>query len=241
MKKKIIGVSANILKSNEKDNFMGYNKQRIFSGYLDSVIDAKGVPLVIPVIDDKDILERQLEVFDGIIISGGYDVGPEHYNEEPTILMGEVHYLRDEFEIKLIKLAMEKNIPILGICRGHQLINVVNGGSLYQDNSQCSDCFVKHTQSAIPDYATHIINIDIFSYLYKIFGEKTMVNSYHHQSIKELAKGFKVIARSSDNIIEAIEWIKDERVILGIQWHPEMMSKTSSKMLDIFKYFISRC
>ena len=241
MRGKIIGVSANILKADERDNFQGYNKQRVFSGYLDSVIKGGGIPIIIPVSDVDEVLDSQIALLDGVIISGGYDISTEFYGEEPTKFVGQTHYLRDSFEKKLIEKAMKKSIPVLGICRGMQLINVVNGGSLYQDNSMNGKSFIKHTQEASPEYSTHKIVVEKDSFLFDIFGEGGMVNSYHHQSIKEVAKGFKVIAKASDDIIEAIEWIEDKRTIIGIQWHPEMMSESDEKMARIFSDFILRC
>ncbi|MGL4452612.1 MAG: gamma-glutamyl-gamma-aminobutyrate hydrolase family protein [Sarcina sp.] len=241
MRRKIIGVSANILRANEKDNFQGYCKQRVFSGYLDSIIQGGATPIVIPVSNNDEVLDRQVEILDGVIISGGYDVSPRFYNEDSTKFIKEIHPLRDEFEIKLIQKAMKKGIPILGICRGMQLINVVNGGNLYQDNSLSKSYFVKHVQDALPEYSTHKIIVEKDSFLYDILGEEAMVNSYHHQSIKDIAKGFKVIGRASDGIVEAIEWEQDDRVIVGVQWHPEMMSGVDEKTENIFRYFISKC
>lgn len=241
MRNKIIGVSANILRANEKDNFQGYYKQRVFSGYLDSIIQGGATPIVIPVSNNNEVIDRQIEILDGVIISGGYDVSPRFYNEDSTKFIQEIHPLRDEFEIKLIEKAMKKGIPVLGICRGLQLINVVNGGTLYQDNSLVKNHFIKHVQNTLPEYSTHKITIEKDSFLYDILGAETMVNSYHHQSIKDLAKGFKIVGKSSDDIVEAIEWIKDDRVILGVQWHPEMMSEVDEKTANIFRYFISKC
>ena len=239
MKKKIIGISANIEIATDNCYFAGCKRLRLYNEYVDSVIKAGAIPMVIPVVTDKEILEEQLNIIDGLIISGGYDVDPLRYNEEPHPLLGQTFPERDEFEFTLAKLAMEKEIPILGICRGHQVLNVVNGGTLYQDISLKEGNNLKHIQSGHGTTVSHKINIAKDSMLYEILGETALVNSLHHLAVKDIAKDFKVSAIASDGVIEAIER-KEGSFAMGIQWHPEVLADKNENMLNIFKYFIKQ-
>ncbi len=140
----------------------------------------------------------------------------------------------------LIKMAVEKGLPLLGICRGEQLLNVVFGGTLYQDiPSQAKDSYVKHRQQAPSSYGTHSISIEKGSILNKVLGtERAVVNSFHHQAVKDPAPGFKVIARAADGIIEGIQM--NEKVF-GLQFHPEgFVANGDDTFLPIFQYFVEK-
>ena len=238
MSKKIIGITANIVKSNNVPCFEQCKLIRIFSDYSDSVIRAGGLPIIIPVTDDKDVLDSYIDVVDGLIISGGYDINPARYNEEIHEKLEEISVERDEYEFYLCEKAKEKSVATFGICRGHQLINVAYGGSLYQDISLKDGDFLEHRQQRIPACATHNVQVEKESKLYNILGENIYVNSFHHLAIKNLAEGFSISAVSEDGIIEAIERNNDDFLVMGIQWHPEALTKDNDKMLNIFKYFI---
>lgn len=239
MKKKIIGISANIEIAIDTPYFAGCKRLKLYDDYVNSVIKAGAIPMVIPVVTDRDILEQQLDIIDGLIISGGYDIDPLRYNEEQHPLLQKIFPERDEFEFILAKLAMEKEIPVLGICRGHQVLNVLNGGTLYQDISLKGGEILKHVQSTHGSVVSHKINIAKDSKLYNILGESALVNSLHHLAIKDLAPGFNVIATSSDGVIEAIER-KNGSFAMGVQWHPEILVNKNEDMLNIFKYFIKQ-
>lgn len=235
--KPLIGILSNITSHNE-DKILGI--ERIFTSktYVNAVEKSGGVPLIIPVNTDKENIKRQIQVVDGVIISGGVDVNPILYNEEPIKELGYINPDIDEFDIIAIKTAIELNKPILGICRGLQVINVSLGGSLYQDISYANS-FVKHFQDTKSYIATHQIEIDKDSILYEVLGEKAFVNSYHHQSIKDLGEGLEIIAYSKDGIVEAVQ-SNSSNFILGVQWHPEMMADYDKKMMDLFKLFINK-
>ncbi len=211
------------------------------STYINSVRRAGGVPLVIPMTTDKEQLEAVLATVDGIIMTGGEDIDPlKYYGEEPVRAQGEIVPYRDEFDCMLIKMAVEKGLPLLGICRGEQLLNVVFGGTLYQDiPSQAKDSYVKHRQQAPSSYGTHSISIEKGSILNKVLGtERAVVNSFHHQAVKDPAPGFKVIARAADGIIEGIQM--NEKVF-GLQFHPEgFVANGDDTFLPIFQYFVEK-
>ena len=240
MGKKIIGITANIVRSNNVPCFENCKLIRIFSDYSDSVIRAGGLPVIIPVTDNKIVLDDYIDMIDGLIITGGYDINPSRYNEEVHEKLEEISIERDEYEFYLCEKAREKNIATFGICRGHQLINVAYGGSLYQDISLKGGESLKHRQDIIPACATHHVDILKGSNLYEIFGDSAYVNSFHHLAVKKLADGFIISATSEDGVVEAIEKISDDFLVMGVQWHPEALTKDNDKMLRIFKYFIDK-
>ncbi len=210
--------------------------------YINSIKIAGGVPLVIPITDDKQQIEAVLNVIDALVMTGGEDVDPLFYGEQPNKNLGEVVPDRDNFDILLIKMAVEKGIPVLGICRGEQAMNIAFGGSLYQDiPSQVKGNFVKHSQKAPRNHGTHTIDITKGSLLYNQLGvESVNVNSYHHQSVKDIAPGFKVTALSKDGVVEAIEKVGTDKV-WGVQFHPEgFVSAGDTKFLGIFKYLVEK-
>lgn len=237
MRKPIIGIVGSIL-FDRGDMFPGYERAYVNNNYIEAVENAGGVPLILPIISDKNAIKLQLGNIDGLIISGGYDVNPLIYGEEPAQKLGFIYPARDEYDINVIEAALELKKPILGICRGIQILNVFFGGTLYQDLELIDGCFIKHLQSSTPDTVGHTVNIEKETRLFTILGSKAVTNSFHHQAIKELAPGLKISAKSEDGIIEGIE--SENGLIMGIQWHPEMLAKTHKEMLNIFKEFINR-
>ena len=210
--------------------------------YVQSVIRAGGVPVVIPLTSDKELLSRILDTVDGVIMTGGEDLDPlKWYGEEPHPALGDVVPERDEFDITLIRMTVERGLPLLGICRGHQLLNVAFGGTLYQDiPSQIrSNNPIKHSQRAPRYYGSHMITIESGSLLNKQIGvDKVSVNTFHHQAVKDVAPGFKITARSADGVVEAIEKIGSDKVF-GVQFHPEgFTAEGIDTFLGIFQYLV---
>lgn len=213
------------------------------SDYVEAVFAAGGVPLVIPVTHDKEILSRTLDCVDAVIMTGGEDIDPlKWYNEEPVPAQGQIAPERDEFDIMLIRMAVERGKPLLGICRGHQMLNVAFGGTLYQDipSQVKSTGPVKHNQNAPRHYGTHTIIIEEGSLLYQQVGKKEIaVNSFHHQAVKDLAPGFKITARSKDGVVEAIEKTGSGKVF-GVQFHPEAFTANGiHTFTGIFEYLVN--
>jgi microsomal dipeptidase-like Zn-dependent dipeptidase/gamma-glutamyl-gamma-aminobutyrate hydrolase PuuD len=209
----------------------------ISDAYVNAVIKAGGVPVLIPLTTDLGTLENILAQIDGLILTGGGDIYAPLFNEELHPLVESYDIERDRCEIHLVRRAVEKQIPVLGICRGQQVINVAFGGTLIQDiPSQMPDSKINHNQQEERKTGTHFVDILTGSKLYDpVKTNKLLVNSFHHQAIKILAPEFEAIARSEDGIIEAIESTQGN-FILGVQWHPENMSVAGNEaMHSIFK------
>lgn len=235
----VIGISGSIL-IDDGGMFPGYERAYVNNDYCSSVLRNGGVPFIIPVNNDRKVIEAQIDQIDALILSGGHDVFPQNYGEEPRQKIGDTFPERDQFDFALIEFALKKRIPILGVCRGFQVINVYFGGILYQDLSYISNGeeIVKHFQEHHPTLRTHTAIIDKDSRLYEILGEeKLLVNSFHHQCVKEAGEGLRIVAHAMDEMPEAVE--KDDYpFLLGVQWHPEMLSKNSEQMASIFKTLI---
>ena len=186
--------------------------------YVQAILMGGHVPVIIPDIDDPARLRKVLKKIDILLLPGGVDVAPERYGELRSPQLGEVNMERDAFEYRILTEAVRLRKPILGICRGVQVLNVFLGGSLYQDlPSEYPDTSVVHMG------ATHPISIERNSRLHRVLGkEKVEVNSFHHQAVKRLAPGLRVSACSLDGSIEAVEC--DSLPIVGVQFHPELLA-----------------
>lgn len=205
---------------------------------VNGVLATGGIPVSLPYLPKEEI-NGLLERLDGVIFTGGPDIDPTFMGEEPIPQLGVTNRNRDIFEIALVRTAVAKHIPILGICRGAQIINVALGGSVYQDlRTQFPGKVLKHHQSAPGDQPTHFVTVDHESKLFKAVGDNIFVNSRHHQAIKDVPEDLKVVATASDGVIEAIE--NSDASVQAVQWHPENMWQQDSKELEIFKDFVSR-
>lgn len=227
----LIGISAN-----RKDGL-----SCIADPYYQSVLLAGGAPVVIPATTDIKALTAIIKKLHGIIFSGGGDLDPIFLGEDPIPELGEIDTFRDTYDFRLLRLAFNYQLPIMGICRGHQLINVAFGGSLYQDiRSQFSSEALQHSQTEPRDQATHYVTLlNTPSKLSEIINRKTTlnVNSFHHQAIKDIPPEFLATAISPDGINEAIE--HPEYSIFSVQWHPEPMAVSGNNdMLDLFRYHV---
>lgn len=231
--KPIIGITSfNDIKSEKTFCEVGYS-------YINSIILSGGIPVVIPIIHDEEALKIYLEMIDGLLLTGGGDIAPLLYGENPTEQVDSISWERDRQEIALCNFASEMGIPIFGICRGLQVINVAFGGTLYQDIHKQIDGTLGHSPSATSrDQLYHSVKIDKDSKLYSIFREDEIhVNSFHHQAAKDLGKGLKISAFSTDGIIEAIE-SQENNFIVGVQWHPEDLVVKHPKFLSLFISFV---
>ncbi|WP_196592664.1 gamma-glutamyl-gamma-aminobutyrate hydrolase family protein [Pectinatus sottacetonis] len=238
MRKPIIGISGSIL-ADDSGVFRGYPRAYVNSDYVRSVEDAGGVPVIIPFEADEANIKATIELCDGLILSGGQDVSPLNYGEEPLQGIGDVFPERDKFDFSLIRAAMDRLLPVLAICRGHQIINVYNGGTLYQDLSYDKNCTIKHLQNQRPELGTHTIILEKNSRLADIIGKTEIItNSFHHQTIKTAGSGLEITGRAKDGTIEAFEH-NNYPWLISIQFHPEMMSAVNEDMKKIFVALIT--
>lgn len=215
---------------------------KVKTEYADAICKAGGTPILIPVMTDSLALRDILYRLDGIIMSGGEDIAPEYYGEERHEKLGAVNDLRDTFDLMVARMAHNMNVPMLGICRGEQLINVVFGGTLYQDiPSQCPTWTLTHRNRAKDEQPPHIVNLEPNSQLAKMFGTtKLETNSRHHQAVKQVAPGLRIVGWASDGTPEAIE-STDEYPVWGVQFHPESMVAQGDEIaLNLFKAFVSK-
>ncbi|MEQ8197315.1 MAG: gamma-glutamyl-gamma-aminobutyrate hydrolase family protein [Clostridiaceae bacterium] len=234
MKKKV-GIVPNISVLVD-GRVIGDEKMSVNADYANAIFKAGAIPVILPVIADHEYIEELAAGLDGIVVTGGGDLNPLYYGEEPRPLQGTISAARDEFDLAVIEKSMKLNKGILGICRGIQVLNVFLGGSLHQDISYGYPGAVKHFQSGDNDRATHTVEFTDEGNLVKIFGKKIFVNSFHHQSISRLGKDLIATAYSRDGVIEAVE-MKGNNKVFGVQWHPEKM-RNNPDMDKMFRYFI---
>lgn len=209
------------------------------AAYLKSVEAAGGIPLPLAYAHDEDSLDGIFRAVDGLILSGGLDPDPELFGEDPVPECGEITPFRDSFEMAAARRALSRNIPVLGICRGMQMLNIAAGGDIYQDiASQLGNRSIKHYQEAPRWHPTHSIKVNQGTVLASVIPVETVkVNSFHHQAVRKVAPGFKVCARSADEVIEAIE-SPELPFALGVQFHPETLWERRPLFLEIFKRLV---
>ena len=202
---------------------------KLGQGYYKSVVAAGGVPLIIPPVADKDVVLNSLDRIDALILSGGGDYNPLWAGEEPSPLLHNINRERDLPELLITRLAYNRQIPMLGICRGIQTLAMALGGKVAQDISEVRgeklEVSVKHSQDADRSEPTHSITIEPNSVLHCLYGSEVLnVNSFHHQAVRETGEKFRVVAKSPDGIVEAME-STEYKSILGVQWHPECLKE----------------
>lgn len=205
--------------------------------YPNVIERAGGIPFIIPFIGDLNTTDAIVENIDVLLLTGGCDIHPSNYGEEPNPKLENPCLDRDKIEIALIEAAVKKGIPIFGICRGMQLLNVYFGGSLYQDVFSQTKNPIGHLNTSADDFI-HSIELVPGKFLEKIYDdEKLLVNSIHHQGIKKLADVFEEAAVAPDGIVEAIQC--EEKNIYGVQFHPEQLAVKEEKFLEIFKFILN--
>ncbi|MDQ0971273.1 putative glutamine amidotransferase [Neobacillus niacini] len=226
--KPIIGVTAPIIQG----------KITLNQDNINSILMSGGIPYILPYTKDQSTIESVIGHIDGLLLSGGVDIDPTLFGEEPIPGLGEIMPERDELETLLIQNALKVNLPILAICRGIQMLNVAAGGNMFQDiYSQKSD-LLQHSQRAPQTHLSHFVTTKEESLLRTITGlDKFKVNSFHHQAVKDPAPGFIISDISSDSVVEAIESI-EHKFVLGVQWHPEFLTPFDQVSNRIFTSFI---
>ena len=195
--------------------------------YCDQIVRAGGVPMVLPPVDNAEVLINMLEGIDGLVLTGGADYNPLWYGEQPEKELHTINSTRDLPELLLTRLAFNRQIPILGICRGVQTMAIALGGNLVQDLKTT----LKHSQDAPRSEATHSVTITEGSTLYGLYGQETFVNSFHHQAVKDCGSHLHVVATAPDGVIEAVE-STEQKALMGVQWHPEWMGDEGLKLFE---------
>ncbi|MDR2497856.1 MAG: gamma-glutamyl-gamma-aminobutyrate hydrolase family protein [Tannerellaceae bacterium] len=207
--------------------------------YVRSVLAAGGAPILIPAMLDPEAMHRIVADLDGLLFSGGGDINPILLGEEPIPQLQDVDPFRDEYDLLLLRIAFIRQIPIMGVCRGHQLVNAAFGGTLLQDiYAQHSQPAIKHSQEMERQYPSHSVGIVRGTRLHSVLkSDKINVNSIHHQAVKAPAQGFVVSATAPDGIIEAIE--HPEYSVFGLQWHPEGMAANGDEAsIELFRMLV---
>ena len=205
------------------------------NSYIDAIERAGGTPVILPPTFQIDV-NQLLEAVDGLVLTGGVDVDPQIYGEDSVPNMGRIDPKRDHFELEITRRALEIGKPILAICRGHQVLNVAAGGTLYQDIPSQVEGSIKHSGKAPLYYPSHKARVQEGSKLHGMFEKDELgVNSFHHQAVKDLGEGLVATAWAPDGVIEAMEF-PGESFVLGVQWHPERM--IDGEMLKLFQSFI---
>ena len=215
-------------------HFMDYT----FGEYSQAIQYCGGAPLLIPVDQNRDTLRTILDRLDGLLLSGGPDINPRFYGEQPLAGLGEIDEDLDRMELEAAKIAFQKDLPILAICRGIQILNVSQGGTLYQDIPTQVQESINHVQKAEKKVNTHLIRIEGETLLHGIFGKREIwVNGKHHQAIKDLAPGLTISAKAADGMIEAVEHAS-KKFALGVQWHPEGTWEEDPYSKKLFQAFV---
>ncbi len=214
-----------------------------FNGNYPAALAASGaLPLIIPLGMPEDALRAVFERLDGLCLPGGGDVDPAHFAEEPHPALGAIDALRDAAELTLARWALAADLPVLGICRGVQLLNVAAGGSLYQDLAAQLSAAGRHNFKLAEtpwERPMHRVRLAAGSRLAGVFdADELMTNSFHHQAVKQPGGGFLVVARADDGVIEGIE-DPARRFALGVQWHPEGMFATDLRSRRLFAAFVA--
>jgi len=209
--------------------------------YGEAVLRAGGLPFALPYTDDPACIEAYLDRVSGLLVTGGaFDIPPEAYGEEAREGLGALKVSRTTFEAALMRAALKRNMPVLGVCGGMQLLNVVLGGTLYQDIARELPGARQHEQTHARDQPQHPVEVKDGTQLAEALGRgPLMANSTHHQAVKTVGEGVVLSALAPDGVVEAIEAPK-YAFALGVQWHPEYLLHTIPNHVGLYKLFIAK-
>ncbi len=230
----LIGVSTSIS--------VGTHPERAYvnSTYLHAIQQAGGVPVALPPQLSPTSLSRLMRGLDGLLLTGGGDMDPGLFGEQPHPTLYDVAPSRDTVETAAVGVALERRLPLLAICRGIQVLNVALGGSLYQDVGTEPGTQLRHSQEAARNQPTHKVVVTPGSRLAQALGtDEIEVNSMHHQAVKALGAGLAAVAWAPDQIIEGVELTDGSRFVLGVQWHPEELVGDSEPARRLFAALVS--
>ncbi len=212
-------------------------------GYMDAIRESGGIPMILPLVVEKEDVEQLCDICDGFLLTGGHDVDPQLYNESVRERCGSINHERDELERAIFSYAMVHDKPLFGVCRGIQIINALCGGTLYQDlpTERTEHNTVSHQMTPPYDQVWHKVSIVEGTPLASIIDTPEIgVNSYHHQAIKQLAPSLLAMAISEDGLVEAV-YMPDRRFIQAVQWHPEFNFFSCEVSRKIVKSFVLAC
>jgi putative glutamine amidotransferase len=229
----LIGVTTSIT--------IGQTPERAYvnSAYLHAVQHAGGVPVPLPPQLSAGALERLVKALGGLLLTGGGDVDPATFGEAPHSTVYEVAPARDALECSAVRLVLDRQLPILAVCRGIQVLNVALGGTLYQDVDTDPGTEILHSQTEPRDQPTHKVKVKPGSRLAEALGvDEIEVNSMHHQVVKDLGAGLEPVAWAPDLLVEGIEMADSSRFVVGVQWHPEELRAHSDPARRLFAAFI---
>lgn len=212
--------------------------------YYRVIADLGAAPLILPIVAKPKLMEKMLDLVDGVMVSGGaFDIHPHYYGETPRPELGAVRENRTEFELELLRRAFRRDLPVLGICGGMQAINVACGGALFQDLAAQRPESLPHQQSLPRTQPSHSVTVIPGTLLAQVLGQKKralelQVNSTHHQAVKRLGRGLVMNARAEDGVIEAVSGFR-QSFVLGVQWHPELLVPDFPAQVRIFRAFLA--
>lgn len=207
--------------------------------YYESIIKSGGIPVLLPNVIEKSDMKTLFGAIDGLLITGGIDMHPRYFGQRPHKKLSRTTRARDMFEIEIIKMALRSDMPILGICRGHQVLNIVLGGDLHQDLSCMKGKTLKHSDPLQSGKIFHKVRLNKDSLIYKIVKKEVIkVNSSHHQAINRPGEDLNAVAFAPDGVVEGLEHPRKD-FVLSVQWHPEgIFTRSHSK--KIFEYFVKK-
>ena len=233
--KPLIGITASMLRELPNRDWIWNTND-----YFRAVQRAGGIPVLLPFCETTAEAAEILDRMDGLLLSGGGDVDPLLYGEQPHPQMGEISPERDVTELAYTQVALERDMPVLGICRGHQVLAVAAGGTLVQDIPAQVPGAIKHRQQAPRWYPSHAVEAKPGTRLAELLGTEFKVNTYHHQSVKALPPEWVVSAVAADGVIEALEH-PGYRFLLSVQWHPENFLGRAYNFDRLFTAFVEAC
>lgn len=233
MKRPLIGITPGL---SDTEGSLVVNR-----GHSRALLFAGAMPVVLPLMTDESELQDALGMLDGVVFSGGVDVDPELFGQHQMPGCGSISPLRDAMELPLARMLFESTKPALGICRGMQVLNIAAGGDVWQDLPSCPLKTLQHRQRQPERFPSHPVAIENGSKLLGIVESETlMVNSLHHQAVRQPGTGFRSCAVSPDGVIEAIEH-SEHPFMLGLQWHPELMWEHDLASRKLFLAFVKAC
>ncbi len=241
----LVGVSSNYIFAGSFGATGGVGSPRqdwcsVSTDYLKAIVQAGGIPVILPVFEDPSLAEPIITGLDALVLTGGGDIDPVYFGELPLRQLGEVCPQRDEADLWLARYALAEDLPLLAICRGIQVLAVAAGGSVYQDIAAQVSGVINHSLIRTTKWhAVHDVSLHAGSLAAKVSGGGLVrVNSFHHQAVKQVVSPLAVTGTAVDGVVEVIE-SKEHRFVLGVQWHPEMMTEHHPQAAALFRGLVA--